>query len=50
MLIVIWLYEKSYCKLLLCYENLSIPMWTKYKESVRNFNQNKHKTLIKYGI
>ena len=37
MLIVIWPYGSSYCKLLLCYENLSILMWTKYKESVKEF-------------
>ena len=37
MLIVIWLYENSYCKLLLFYENLGIPMWTKYKEGVKEF-------------
>ena len=36
-LIGIWLYENSSCKLLLCYENLSIPLWTKYKESVKEF-------------
>ena len=37
MLIGIWLYENSYCKLLLSYENLGIPMWTKYKEGVKEF-------------
>ena len=38
MLIVIWLYENISCKLLLCYENLSISMWTKCTESVKEFS------------
>ena len=37
MLIGVWLYENSYCKLLLSYENLGIPMWTKYQEGVKEF-------------
>ena len=36
MLIEIWLYENSYCKykLLVCYGNLCIPMWTWYTKLI----------------